>query len=94
MQIILVCYDISNIKVQAKVRKYLKKYGMAIQYSMYEISLSGPEMRQIISEIKYRYTKLLKSNDSIIILPISSTQVRKTVFIGKNSFNLQSFVEL
>jgi CRISPR-associated endonuclease Cas2 len=91
---ILVFYDISNIKTQGRVRKYLKKYGRAIQYSVYEIHHTTTMLRTITSELTQMAKKYLKIGDSIIIVPITESQLNKCVVLGDNGFDIQTFLEI
>lgn len=76
---ILVSYDISNNKVRTKFAKFLSKFGFRLQYSVFEINNSETVLRNIETEIKNKYEKLFKEEDSIIIFSLSAT-CKKTCY--------------
>jgi CRISPR-associated endonuclease Cas2 len=91
---ILVMYDISNVKTQGRVRKYLKKYGTALQYSVYEIHNTPSQIAKICREIELITRKLLKGNDSLVIIPISDSQLTQCIFLGGGGFDVDTFLEI
>jgi CRISPR-associated endonuclease Cas2 len=91
---ILVMYDISSIKTQSKVRKYLKKYGRAIQYSVYEIHNTTTITQKIISELTQITKNQLKASDSIIIIPITDAQLDKAILLGSGGFDTGTYIEI
>ena len=68
---ILVSYDITNDKLRNKFSKYLKKYGVRIQYSVFEIRNSQRLLDNIMSEITNNFEKKFEQSDSIIIIETS-----------------------
>ena len=49
---ILISYDISDNKLRNKFSKFIKKYGIRIQYSVFEITNSKRMLNNISCEIK------------------------------------------
>ncbi len=79
-----VMYDIENNKVRRLIARYLEKKGLIrIQKSIF-IADTEPklfeEIRQTLKEIQEMY----ENHDSIILVPISSDEVRSMKVIGKN----------
>lgn len=81
-QVIIVAYDISNDKTRTKFSKYLQKYGVRVQFSVYEI----PNSRRILDIVKQGITthfkKLFESGDSIYVFTTDQT---KTIRYGSAS---------
>jgi CRISPR-associated protein Cas2 len=47
----LLCYDIACPKRLAKVHKRVKKDGLALQYSVYELTLTHSELQSLINDL-------------------------------------------
>lgn len=45
------CYDISDEKTLYKVSKKLEKYGVRVQYSMFEVRISAKKANDLFVEI-------------------------------------------
>jgi len=80
---LLAMYDISDVKIQTKARKILKKYLHNIQFSVFEGDLNPSQYLKLKNEIK-EISKKLGENEGIIIfeLPLNS-KVKKIIFGGK-----------
>jgi len=85
-------YDISNTKTQNSLRKYLKKYGTALQYSVYEIHGEISLLKSIIHNITTKYSLELANNDTIVILPITKSVLNKTIFVGNGNYDDSSYM--
>lgn len=70
---ILVSYDISSNKIRSRFNKYIKKYGIMLQYSVYEISNSEGMLDKIMWDIENRWEKVFSESDSVIIIKTSGT---------------------
>lgn len=68
---ILISYDISNTKLRTKFAKFITKYGIRIQYSVFEITNSKRLLSNIMSEIKYTFEDKFEESDSVIIIETS-----------------------
>lgn len=70
---IIVSYDIANDKLRNEFSKYLKRYGMRIQYSVFEIRNSKRLLDNIISDVTNKFEKRFEQSDSIIIIETSKS---------------------
>lgn len=68
---IIVSYDIANDKLRNKFSKYLKKFGVRIQYSVFEIRNSQRLLDNIMREIINNFEKKFEQSDSVIIIETS-----------------------
>jgi CRISPR-associated protein Cas2 len=60
----VVAYDIANDKRRKKVSEHLDKYGMRVNYSVYEIKLNKTKLKTLLGELEAK--KLInKEYDSI-----------------------------
>jgi len=79
----LVMYDIENDKVRNEVAKYLIRKGcIRIQKSVYMANLKREtyaEIHKTLAEIQQMY----ENNDSILMIPVSSDEVRTMKIIGQ-----------
>jgi CRISPR-associated endonuclease Cas2 len=80
----LIMYDISNDKVRLQIAKYLLKQGcVRIQKSVFMVKSTNKhfeEIHQALKEVNSYYD----NEDSIILVPINTTDVRSMKLIGKN----------
>lgn len=65
--VIIVTYDISNNKLRTHFSKFLEKYGVRVQFSVYEIQNSKRVMDLVINAIDTKFKKRFDSGDSIYI---------------------------
>ncbi len=70
---LIVSYDISDNKVRAKFSKYLGKYGMRLQYSVFQIRNTATILKNITYEIENSFKKYFTESDSVVILELSKT---------------------
>jgi len=60
----VVAYDIANDKRRKKVSEHLDKYGVRVNYSVYEIKLNKTKLKTLLGELEAK--KLInKKYDSI-----------------------------
>lgn len=76
---IIICYDISNSKVRTKFSKFLEKYGVRLQMSVFELEHSTRLLNVIEEKIKYHFEPLFEDCDSIFIF---YTDLKKAVRYG------------
>ncbi len=80
----LVMYDIENNKVRTEIAKYLIRKGcIRIQKSVYIANLKRSvfdEINRTLKEIQQMY----ENNDSILLIPVSSDEVKAMKIIGHN----------
>jgi len=74
---LVVSYDFSNNKVRAKFSKFLERYGVRLQYSVFEIKYSQRMIDLILAEIDMHYKHLFTNADSILIFNVNDNNVTK-----------------
>lgn len=65
--VIIVAYDISDNKVRTHFSKFLEKYGVRVQFSVFEIQNSNRVMDIVIHAIDHKFRKRFEKGDSIYI---------------------------
>ena len=65
--VIIVAYDISDNKVRTQFSKFLEKYGVRVQFSVFEIQNSKRIMDIVKNGIEGRFKKKFEQSDSIYI---------------------------
>ncbi|HRN42889.1 MAG TPA: CRISPR-associated endonuclease Cas2, partial [Vicingus sp.] len=65
--IIIVTYDISKDKTRTQFSKFLEKYGVRVQFSVYEIQNSKRVLQIVQNAIKMKFGKLFEPGDSIYV---------------------------
>ncbi len=68
---ILISYDISDNKLRAKFSKFIIKFGVRIQYSVFEITNSKRMLKNIMCEITNNFENKFDQSDSVIIIETS-----------------------
>lgn len=68
---ILISYDISDNKLRTKFSKFIRKYGIRIQYSVFEITNSKRMLDNIMCEIKNKFENKFEQTDSVVIIETS-----------------------
>ena len=79
----IICYDITDDSLRAKIVKILEDYGERIQYSVFEFNLTKAK----ILEMKHKLTKkklLDKKRMSFTIYPICEDCYKKVERYGNN----------
>jgi CRISPR-associated endonuclease Cas2 len=80
----LIFYDIAEDKVRIQVSKYLIKRGcVRIQKSVFLARSENKHFQEIINDLQ-EVNSLYENKDSIILVPINSSDVRGMQLIGKN----------
>lgn len=64
---IIITYDISDNKTRTRFSKFLEKYGVRIQFSVYEVSNSKRVLDIVTANIEKKFKPMFDSGDSIFI---------------------------
>jgi len=70
---IIITYDIENDRLRTRFNKFIISYGRRLQFSVYEISNSKRILEIIQLEIKEKFEKEFRQNDSIIIFQLNDS---------------------
>lgn len=81
-KVVIVAYDISNNKVRTQFSKFLEKYGVRVQFSVFEIQNSKRILSIVKNGIEQRFKKKFAESDSIYIF---TTDHDKTIRFGSAS---------
>ncbi|OHB99614.1 MAG: CRISPR-associated endonuclease Cas2 [Planctomycetes bacterium RIFCSPLOWO2_12_FULL_39_13] len=65
----LICYDIEDDKVRARLVKLLEAYGVRIQYSVFEFNLSKARWADLKLNLKEK--GFMDGSISLVIYPLS-----------------------
>ncbi|PKP43136.1 MAG: CRISPR-associated endonuclease Cas2 [Bacteroidetes bacterium HGW-Bacteroidetes-12] len=65
--VIIVTYDISNNKTRTHFSKFLEKYGVRVQFSVYEIQNSKRILDIVQNAIQAKFKKRFESGDSVYL---------------------------
>jgi CRISPR-associated protein Cas2 len=79
---IIVSYDISDVKLQAQFRKMIMGYGRRLQMSVYELNNSPRTLANVLTEIDLKFRWRFKETDSVIIIPICKSDQAKIKRMG------------
>lgn len=74
---LIVSYDFSDDKVRAKFAKFLLRFGVRLQYSVYEINNSQRILNLVIHEIEKFYAPLFTYSDSVLIFNVLDGNITK-----------------
>jgi len=74
---LIVSYDFNNSKTRTKFSRFLLKYGVRLQYSVFEISNSNRIVELIINEIEHVYAPMFTQADSVLIFNVLNSSVIK-----------------
>lgn len=85
----IVSYDIQKDKIRNKVAKLLTKYGLRVQYSVFECNLSTDDYKILYKKLS---SLINKKSDSVIFYPACKTCEAKKEIIGKYYAENQSVV--
>ena len=70
---VLISYDISNNKKRTKFNNYIKKSGVRLQYSVYEIENSERILKNIVEDLNNKFIKIFDETDSVYIFKLSNS---------------------
>lgn len=65
--VIIIAYDISDNKVRTQFSKFLEKYGVRVQFSVFEVRNSKRLLDIVLNGIESKFKKRFESGDSIYI---------------------------
>lgn len=65
--IIIVAYDISDNKLRTRFSKFLEKYGVRVQFSVFEIKNSTRVLDIVTNGIELKFKHKFEPGDSIYI---------------------------
>jgi len=77
----LLCYDISDPKRLGKVHRYMKKIGISLQYSVFQLTATNQEIEDILGGLE---ELINEKEDDIRIYPLHKKP--KTHIIGNSLF--------
>lgn len=66
----LVMYDIENDKTRTRFSKFLSRYGIRLQYSVFKIENSLRILDNVKVKIREKYEPLFSQGDSVLIYQI------------------------
>lgn len=81
----LISYDIVSDKRRAKIAKILERYGVRIQFSVFESDLSKSKLNELKKELKVFVDN---KKDSLIIFPMCDKCYEKLEFLG-NKYSIE-----
>ncbi|MBD3776383.1 MAG: CRISPR-associated endonuclease Cas2 [Thiotrichales bacterium] len=55
----IICFDIQDDKIRAKLSRLLDKYGLRVQGSVFEVSFKNPDRKRLL---EYKIKQLLKKS--------------------------------
>ncbi len=74
------CYDISDEKKLQKIAKKMEKYGVRVQYSIFEVDTTFSNAKKILKELE----KIMdKETDRIYVYPIEEDDFSQAIRIGR-----------
>lgn len=74
MNYLIVAYDISDNKLRAKFSKFLEKYGIRLQYSVFELKASTRVLNLVKAKIEGDFSKKFGGADSVVIFKINNQE--------------------
>lgn len=75
--VIIITYDISNNKVRTQFSKFLEKYGIRIQFSVYEIENSKRILDIVSNQIQSKFAPRFEPSDSIYLFKTTMKDATK-----------------
>lgn len=75
--VIIVTYDISNDKTRTQFSKFLEKYGVRIQFSVFEIKNSKRILDIVQHGINTRFSKKFEPGDSIYVFKANHNDTQR-----------------
>ncbi len=65
--VIIITYDITDNKVRTHFSKFLEKYGVRVQFSVFEVQNSKRVLDIVLNAIENKFRKRFESSDSVYI---------------------------
>lgn len=72
-----VSYDFGDEKRRGKFRKFLKKLGRRMQFSVYELKNSKRILRNVMTEVEMKYEPSFTKEDTVIIIETCEACTKK-----------------
>lgn len=69
----LIMYDIENDKVRTKFAKFLSRYGIRLQFSVFKIIHSDRMLENIKIKIKKQFEPKFHQGDNVLIFQVPDT---------------------
>ncbi len=80
------CYDISDHRKLQKIAKRMEKFGIRVQYSIFEVDTTYSDAKKILKELE---NIMDKETDRIYVFPVEDDNYRETIRVGKlENFNI------
>ena len=76
-------YDFESDKRRAKFVKIVEKYGVRVQYSLFEFSLTKARKIELFSKLRKSDFLQEKQDESVIVIPVFKDAVQKIERYGK-----------
>ena len=76
-KVIIVAYDITSNKTRSRFSKFLERYGVRVQFSVYEIENSNRILDIVKTNIEANFKKLFEPGDSIYIFTSEKNSITK-----------------
>ena len=67
----LIVYDIQDDKLRTKFAKFLERYGVRMQYSVFSVTNSPRILENIKVEITNQFEKSFTQGDSVMVYQVS-----------------------
>jgi len=75
---VLIAYDISNNKRRTKVSDFLSGYGSRVNYSVFEVIISKPKFKILISKVE----EMTKKEDNIRFYILDKEALKKSFVLN------------
>lgn len=71
---LIITYDITENKVRTQFSKFLEKYGVRLQFSVFEIQNSKRVLDIVLNTIERKFKDKFEPGDSILIFNVKSAE--------------------
>lgn len=71
---LIITYDIVDNKLRGKLSKFLQKYGVRVQFSVFQIANSTRVLSIVTEKIERSFSKKFAKRDSVIIFKTNFNQ--------------------
>jgi CRISPR-associated protein Cas2 len=72
--VLIVSYDISKTKTRTQFSKFLEKYGVRVQFSVFEIQNSKRILDIVQNAIETKFSKKFEPSDSVYIFKANHSE--------------------
>jgi CRISPR-associated protein Cas2 len=77
---IVITYDIQNDKKRLKISDLLEKFGLRVNYSVFEIFIQKNQLKKLVKD----FEKIIDKDDSIRFYILDEDSVKKAFTINDN----------